>query len=1064
MTTLMGSNGLNRLAQSPIKQDAVKKQAALPVFEGSVSALATKPSKPQAFLGKDLIASSVRFGQVDDVDKLDDEERFDLYGQFAAPIADALLQADNLAQEQGVPVNSAHIMSVLLKNAYDLYIDYNSPEGPSPSVSNEELNFYNAFTAVMRGATKGPIDLFEFQSNFYKEVGKFVVDLGDTHPSGLLPAMQSLVNEMPKEVYDEAPMKYAVNLMRVLDGTYYQYGWEGEPISNVRQPYSMFAYAGLEDVRDKLLSLGVSNVAVEGSLFEFKKEGNDVTLELKNVPNSSAEEDVEEEPPATGTGKVQGAKGAKKANPKTKPKANPGTDIVKAPKDPILTDLEEVDKQFKNLKEYGRNYMMAAYNNELPQVYLRESATQQVETILAADGQRSHALLLAKAGEGKTYTAYRLAQRILEGKVPEPLKDAVMFELDTNALVAGTTYRGDLEKRVQAVVKEITAFSKKNPERKVVVFIDEIHTIAASGNQNILELIKKPLLDNPDLNISMLGATTPEDWRKSSMRNDPAFQRRMKEVPLTGLNKDEMLTILGEEAMRLAKKYNVEFSPQTIEKVFKINQRENPDNMMSGSIDLIQLAASIAVGQPPELAGIADKKQQMNMRYHQLMSYYQRNPNATPDPASVRDLQGLPDHIDQVSQRETDLIAEFEARQDGAQTDVTDRHLRYAKAVLTGSPFNDLDENELDRIMRANDIVAEEIEGQSEALEVVREAMLSLAIRNELDMAGDRPVFSMLLPGPTGVGKTETAKVIAKEFFHGNLIPLDMTDFMEKHAVSKILGAPPGYVGFDSADALTEKVRKNPYSVVLFDEIEKAHPDVINVLLQILEEGRLIDNHGQPVDFSNCAVMMTSNLHQEALRDLLNSHKADSKGLDPEIASMQLDSNVRGLLSNVAADNGFKFRPEFVNRIDFIAPYRNLTRSDVDGILQTFVERYNNQDALKQRNLKIELTDDAKQRLIDLGVATVQLESKKQAIGFATAIKENDTTGSTASADDALPGGAREIRRVFQKTIENKVARLLLSSRDKTNAVLTMGYDAESGNWMPQWKSGPRVKKLNLSA
>ena len=672
-------------------------------------------------------------------------------------------------------------------------------------------------------------------------------------------------------------------------------------------------------------------------------------------------------------------------------------------KDKVLAALEEVrgkqrvtsdnpEATYESLKKYGRDLVEEARSGKLDPVIGRDGEIRRVIRILSRR-TKNNPVLIGEAGVGKTAIAEGLAQRIVKGDVPEGLKDKTVFSLDMSALIAGAKYRGEFEERLKAVLKEVAESAGQ-----IVMFIDELHTIVGAGKtdgamdaSNIL----KPMLARGELHC--IGATTLDEYRKY-IEKDPALERRFQTVLVEEPSVEDTISILRGLRERFEVHHGVRIADGAIVEAAVLSSRYITDRQLPDkAIDLIDEAAALIRteidSQPFEL----DTANRQIMQYEIEREALKRET----DKASRERLAELEKKLAELKESQSAMLAQWENEKSGierlralkGEIEATRREIDEAKRIpdynraaeleygklpqlekelaernealetgdgprmvreevgpddiaqviakWTGIPVSRLMEGEREKLLRLADVLHERVIGQDQAVQAVADAVLR-ARAGLKDPS--RPIGSFIFLGPTGVGKTELCKTLASALFdtEDNMIRIDMSEYMEKHTVARLIGAPPGYVGYDEGGQLTEAVRRKPYSVILFDEIEKAHHDVFNVLLQILDDGRLTDSHGRTVDFKNTIVIMTSNLGAEFMLD----------GID---ATGEFKPGVEDQVREVLRHN---FRPEFLNRVDETVLFRPLTQDQLIGIIDLLVAGLRGR--LEDRNIGLALTDRAK--------------------------------------------------------------------------------------------------------
>ncbi|KJL34744.1 ATP-dependent Clp protease ATP-binding subunit [Microbacterium azadirachtae] len=652
------------------------------------------------------------------------------------------------------------------------------------------------------------------------------------------------------------------------------------------------------------------------------------------------------------------------------------------------------------LDQFGRNLTQAARDNKLDPVIGREKEIERVMQILSRRS-KNNPVLIGEPGVGKTAVVEGLAQAIVKGDVPETLKDKQLYSLDLGSLIAGSRYRGDFEERLKKVTKEIRT------RGDIIVFIDEIHTLVGAGAaEGAIDAasILKPLLARGELQT--IGATTLDEYRKH-FEKDAALERRFQPIQVNEPNLPHTINILKGLRDRYEAHHKVQITDGALVAAANLADRYVADRFLPDkAIDLIDEAGArlrlSILSSPPELREFDDKIAKVREE-KELASEEQDFEKA----ASLRD-------------QEKELLAERLRLEkqwrsgDVATNAVVDEGLiAEVLAQATGIPVFKLTEEESSRLVFMEKALHQRVIGQEEAI-----AALSKTIRRQRAGLKDpkRPSGSFIFAGPTGVGKTELAKALAEFLFddEGALISLDMSEFGEKHTVSRLFGAPPGFVGFEEGGQLTEKVRRKPFSVVLFDEIEKAHPDIFNSLLQILEEGRLTDGQGRVIDFKNTVIIMTTNLGSSAIA-------GGPVGFQIEGNSQTTYERMKGKVDEELKRN---FKPEFLNRLDDVIVFPQLNKDELRQIVGLFVKRLS--DRLLDRDMTVELTDAAKDQLIEIGF------------------------------DPTL--GARPLRRAMQREVEDQLSERILHGE------LTPGdhvhVDAQGGKFV--FTTGPRGEKVSV--
>ncbi|MGN7949413.1 ATP-dependent Clp protease ATP-binding subunit [Microbacterium sp. 22215] len=650
------------------------------------------------------------------------------------------------------------------------------------------------------------------------------------------------------------------------------------------------------------------------------------------------------------------------------------------------------------LDQFGRNLTQAARDNKLDPVIGREKEIERVMQILSRRS-KNNPVLIGEPGVGKTAVVEGLAQAIVKGDVPETLKDKQLYSLDLGSLIAGSRYRGDFEERLKKVTKEIRT------RGDIIVFIDEIHTLVGAGAaEGAIDAasILKPLLARGELQT--IGATTLDEYRKH-FEKDAALERRFQSIQVNEPSLPHTINILKGLRDRYEAHHKVQITDGAIVAASNLADRYVSDRFLPDkAIDLIDEAGArlrlSILSSPPELREFDEKIAKVREQ-KELASEDQDFEKA----ASLRD-------------EEKSLLAErlrlekqWRSGDVATQAVVDEGLIAEVLAQATGIPVFKLTEEESSRLVFMEKALHQRVIGQEEAI-----AALSKTIRRQRAGLKDpkRPSGSFIFAGPTGVGKTELAKALAEFLFDDEaaLISLDMSEFGEKHTVSRLFGAPPGFVGFEEGGQLTEKVRRKPFSVVLFDEIEKAHPDIFNSLLQILEEGRLTDGQGRVIDFKNTVIIMTTNL---GARDIAGG----PVGFQIEGVNATTYERMKGKVNEELKRN---FKPEFLNRVDDIIVFPQLSKSELVQIVDLFTKRLG--ERLLDRDMTIELSQAAKERLIEIGF------------------------------DPAL--GARPLRRAMQHEVEDRLSEKILHG--ELNPGDHVKVDSKDGEFL--FEHGPRGEQV----
>ena len=706
---------------------------------------------------------------------------------------------------------------------------------------------------------------------------------------------------------------------------------------------------------------------------------------------------------------------------------------------PVTGDNPE--STYDALAKYGTDLVKRARENELDPVIGRDNEIRNVIRILSRK-TKNNPVLIGEPGVGKTAIAEGLAQRIVRGDVPEGLKDKTIFSLDMGALIAGAKYRGEFEERLKAVLEEV-----RKSEGGIILFIDELHTIVGAGKTegsmdagNLL----KPMLARGELHC--IGATTLDEYRKY-IEKDAALERRFQPVQVDEPTVEDTISILRGLKERYEVYHGVRIHDNALVAAATLSNRYITDRFLPDkAIDLVDEAcAQIRTeidSMPEELDGIRRKIMQLEIeemalkkeddqlsqdrlaklreelanlkdRFNEMKARWESEKNSVDEVKKLKgEIEKLHADIENAQLRyeyetaarlkyselpalEKKLAEAVKASEEKKQNSmvhdtVTEEEIAAIVARWTGIPVARLVEGEREKLLHLDDYLHRRVVGQDEAVQKVTEAIL----RSRAGIADpNRPIGSFLFLGPTGVGKTELAKSLAECLFDDehNIVRIDMTEYMEKFSVSRLIGAPPGYVGYDEGGQLTEAVRRKPYSVVLFDEIEKAHPDVFNILLQILDDGRITDSQGRTVDFKNTIIILTSNLGSQYLLE----------GID-------MEGNITDSAKEaVMAELHRAFRPEFLNRLDETILFKPLTKDNLTGIIDIMVEGLKKR--LADRSLKLCITDKAKELIIERGYDPLY--------------------------------GARPLRRYLQSSVETLLARAILSGDIAAGSTLTVDVE-----------------------
>ena len=660
-------------------------------------------------------------------------------------------------------------------------------------------------------------------------------------------------------------------------------------------------------------------------------------------------------------------------------------------------DIESNDKNYKrmddnsngeksplpeSLLEFGYDVTLKARQGKMDPIIGRDKEIERIIEILCRK-TKNNPILIGEAGVGKTAVVEGLAQAIVKGRVPQELTNKTIFALDMGSLMAGTKFRGELEQRLKDAIETIIK------DRNIIVFIDEIHTLAMAGSEkgdiNPSDMLK-PYLARGELQT--IGATTTDEYRKF-IEKDKALERRFQPIMVNPPSIDETILILRGLKDSYEAFHKIQITDEAIVAAAKLSDRYIMDRSLPDkAIDLIDEASSrVRVSgtiQPKSLQELEDKFKEIHRNYQEALVQH----NYEKSTKLANDLNST--------------YAELKAEQDKynlskpkTEPRITEKDIAEVVSRWTGIPVSKITESEKEKLLKLEETIHKRVIGQDEAVSAVCRAIR----RSRVGLQDSkRPIGSFLFLGQTGVGKTELCKALAEAMFdnENNIIRIDMSEYMESYSVSKLIGAPPGYVGHDDGGQLTELVRRKPYSVVLFDEIEKAHPDVFNILLQVLDDGRLTDSHGRTVNFKNTIIIMTSNCGVSEINSHTSQLGFNNLGFTTDNPDYEQMKEI--ILNSVRK----KFKPEFLNRIDVITVFHSLTETDLTNIAKIMLNNLNKR--LKDRNINLKFTEGALKYLVEKGYSAEY--------------------------------GARPLKRLIQTEIEDNLTDALLSGEIKNNNIV----------------------------
>ena len=727
-----------------------------------------------------------------------------------------------------------------------------------------------------------------------------------------------------------------------------------------REGYSPRAARILEEAHHQAARFGQKQTGTEHLLLALIKEGENVAVRLLNTLGANVQKIYVDTLIAIGQdGNLYkedlGKKGDRKAKQST-------------------------------LEQYSRDLTALAREGKLDPVVGRDEEIRRVIQILSRR-TKNNPCLVGEPGVGKTAVVEGLAARIVAGDVPFTVQNKRVLTLDLSGMVAGSKYRGEFEERIKKVLKEVTE------DGNIILFLDELHTIiGAGGAEGAIDAsnIMKPSLARGE--IQLIGATTIAEYRKY-IEKDAALERRFQPVTVEEPTEEEAVRILEGIKGKYEAHHHVTITPEAVEAAVRLSSRYiNDRNLPDKAIDLIDEAAASArlhaMDAPDKAKEISDKIRELDWEMEKAIRV-----EAFAQMAEIKKKQ------DALVKKQERLLKKREKREEENTLSIGENEIAEVVAQWTKIPVQKLAEKESERLLKLEKTLHKRVIGQEEAVTAVAKAIR----RGRVGLKDpNRPIGSFLFLGPTGVGKTELSKALAEAMFGSEdaMIRVDMSEYMEGHSVSKMIGSPPGYVGFEEGGQLSEKVRRNPYSVVLFDEIEKAHPDVFNVLLQVLDDGHITDSKGRKVSFKNTVLIMTSNAGAQRIVDPKNLGFATEKSETKDYEKMK---------SNVMEEVKRSFKPEFINRIDDIIVFHPLTATDLSSIVNLMLAKVG--EKLAHFEVKLDASEEAKKLLIDHGTD--------------------------------VEYGARPLRRTIQKEVEDPISELILQEGLEKKKVLHM--DAKDG-------------------
>lgn len=672
--------------------------------------------------------------------------------------------------------------------------------------------------------------------------------------------------------------------------------------------------------------------------------------------------------------------------------------------DECFDDLKKQAKETGSLDQFSKDLTEMAREGKLDPVIGREKEIDRVIHILSRR-TKNNPVLIGEPGVGKTAIVEGLAQKITEKTVPEPLRNKRVVALDLAAMVAGTVHRGSFEKRLKEVIEEVI-----KTKGQVILFVDEVHSLIGAGSaQGSMDAanILKPYLSRGE--IQLIGATTLKEYR--IVEKDAALERRFQQIMVDEPSLEHTKLILLGLRSNYEDHHKIQISEEAIDAAVRLSVRYISDKFLPDkAIDLIDEAGAalrlrLSAEEPENLREVASQMHEVQEKIAKEQ-----------DPEKRKELETRLASLNMVKKELTELWVQTKLEK---KPILKEEHVAAVVSSSTGIPLSELTEDEREKLKNIESKLTETVVGQQEAIETVAQAIRRA--RAGINPS-NRPIGVFMFLGPTGVGKTQLAKALAEVLYGSDdfLIRVDMSEFNEKHNVARLVGAPPGYVGYEEGGQVTEKVRRKPYSILLFDEIEKAHPDIFNVLLQIMDEGRLTDGHGRTVNFRNTIIIMTSNVGSEYLgqHSIGFSESSDetetSEKIMEELMSKEINSKLEVALKN-------QFRPEFLNRIDDIVIFSLLGRDDIGRIVDIQVRQL--EKLLSDTDLRIKVSDKAKKYLVDHGYN--------------------------------LEMGARPLKRLIQKEIENQISLLVINQEAKPGDLILI--DAANGSIKVRVKQESKV-------